>query len=405
MKSRSFTSTQLWLILGILLVAFNLRPAIMAVGPLVPLIREDTGISNSVAGMLTTIPLLSFAVFSLIAPRLGIRFGSHVAIFGALLTLFAGMLLRATAFVPTLLIGTILIGTGIAICNVLLPSIIKLSFPYKVGLMTSLYTAGMGLFASLASGVSVPLADNAGLGWSNALAIWGVLVLVALIIWFPQIRQKSNSEASPAPQKLTGAIWKEPVAWYVTLFMGFQSFLFYNTIAWLPDVLQSLGLSLVLAGWMLFLLQIISIPGNFAVPLIAAKSQDQKPIVVVICSFYIISLSGLIVLPNLPVIIISVLLMGFAQGMAFSLALTLLGLRASTPQDASRLSGMAQSLGYLVASIGPVFMGTLYDVFSTWQPFLYCLFIVTFFIFAFGWKASKNQYVFEKSFSSQSEAR
>ncbi|MBB5172512.1 CynX/NimT family MFS transporter [Texcoconibacillus texcoconensis] len=395
---------QIWLIVGILFVAFNLRPAIMAVGPLVPLIREDTGVSNSFAGMLTTIPLLSFAVFSLVAPKLSIRFGISITIFAALLTLFIGIILRSLEVIPALLIGTILIGTGIAICNVLLPSIIKLTFPYRIGIMTSLYTAAMGIFASLSAGISVPLAEEVGLGWSNALAVWGIIALLAMFFWIPQMRSDKGASSQQTSNATPRSIWKEPLAWYVTLFMGFQSFLFYNVIAWLPNVLHSLGLTLTLAGWMMFWMQILSIPGNFAVPIIASKTKNEKPIVAAVCSLYLVSFSGLLLTTNPTLVIIFVLVLGFAQGMAFSLALTLLGLRAPTPEDSSRLSGMAQSFGYLVASVGPVLMGTLYDLFQTWQPFLITLFAVNIVIFTFGWRAGEDRHVFEEKRSPAKEA-
>ncbi|WP_018922607.1 CynX/NimT family MFS transporter [Salsuginibacillus kocurii] len=386
-------------VLGILFISFNLRPAITAVGPLVPLIREDTGMSNSLAGSLTTIPLLSFAAFSLIAPKLGLRFGNNLAVFAALATLVTGIFLRTTGLITAILVGTALIGIGIAVCNVLLPGIIKFNFPQKVGIMTSIYTAGMGLFASIGSGLSIPLAETAGLGWEMTLAIWGLLGGLALVFWAPQLKGSVSARTSSAVAASVDhnhmPIWKSSLAWYVTLFMGLQSFVFYNMIAWLPDVLQSLGVSLAFAGWTLFLLQLIGIPFSFAVPLLATRLRNQQPIVVGICSLYVISMSGLLFLPNLPVIIISALCLGIGQGAAISLALTLLGLRAKEPQEAARLSGMAQSVGYLLAASGPVLMGVMYDTFSTWQPFLYTILVVSFLVLAFGLKAGQNRYIFE----------
>ncbi|WP_240374286.1 CynX/NimT family MFS transporter [Bacillus piscicola] len=384
------------LIAGIIVIAFNLRPAITAVGPLVPIIRESTGMSNSTAGLLTTIPLLSFAVFSLLAPKMGLRFGNHVAVFIALLILTAGTLVRSLPITALIFTGTALIGSGIAICNVLLPGIIKYSFPKKVGIMTSLYTAMMGLFASIGSGLSIPLAENVGLGWQMTLGVWAILSFVALLVWFPQInkdrKRKGEQPVKKAPRP-SGSIWSSPIAWQVTLFMGFQSFLFYTLITWIPDVLQELGVDLSLGGWMLFLLQIIGIPFSFMTPLLADKLKNQAPIVIGICTLYMLGIFGLLFIQNLPVIIISVLLMGISQGAAISLSLTFLSLRAANAQHAAMLSGMAQSFGYLLAATGPFLMGLLYDIFHTWRPYLFVLIAVVLIILTAGLKASRDRYV------------
>ncbi|SDH17646.1 MFS transporter, CP family, cyanate transporter [Alteribacillus persepolensis] len=394
-ESQANRKAAILLIIGIIFVAFNLRPAITSVGPLIPVIRESTGMSNSLAGTLTTIPLLSFAVFSLVAPKLGLRFGNQLAIFFALLTLAAGILIRSSGVIAFIFIGTALIGIGIAICNVLLPGVIKFSFPQKVGLMTSIYTMCMGTFASIGSGLSFPLSESLGLGWENALAVWVIITVVALIVWLPQIKGQSLRKTTAAQNgtaKSSASMWSSRVAWHVTLFMGFQSFLFYSLITWIPDVLQELGMSLSMAGWMLFWLQLVGIPFSFAAPILADKLENQKPIVTGICSLYFIGFTGLIFFSHLFIIIISVICLGIAQGAAISLALTMISLRAANARHASLLSGMAQSCGYLLAALGPVFMGFLYDTFHTWQPFLYVSFFIAICILWFGLHASENRY-------------
>ncbi|MFC5628665.1 CynX/NimT family MFS transporter [Aliibacillus thermotolerans] len=388
------------LICGILFISFNLRPSITSVGPLVPIIRDSTGMSNGVAGLLTAIPLLSFALFSLIAPKLGIRFGSHVSIFAALIILTGGIFIRSIGITFLIFAGTALVGIGIAICNVLLPGVIKLNFPQKVGVMTSIYTASMGLFASIGSGVSIPLSESLGLGWQWALAIWSVLTIIALFVWFPQIKRDKHIEKPSKMEwntNLSESIWASPLAWCVTLFMGFQSFLFYSVITWIPDVLQELGMNLSLAGGMLFLLQLVGIPFSFAAPILADKMTTQKPIVLGICTLYVLGFLGLIFYPTIPIIITAVIFIGIAQGAAISLALTLISLRAKTAKHASLLSGMAQSFGYFLAAIGPILLGILYDIYHTWSPFLYILLCVSFIILFFGMKGSVNRYIELKS--------
>ena len=325
------------------------------------------------------------------------RFGNEVSIFAALIILTAGIFIRSTESIIAIFAGTALVGVGIAICNVLLPAVVKFSFPQKIGLITSLYTASMGLFASIGSAISIPLSESLGFGWKVALAFWALMTVIAIIVWLPQLKHRQKLER---PQKFvqgsdeSKSIWTSSLAWFVTLFMGFQSFLFFSLVTWIPDILLELGLPLSTGGWMVFLLQFVGIPCSFAAPIIADKLNNQKPIVVAICSCYFFGFASLLMIPNMIVIVLSILFLGVAQGAAISLALTFLNLRTVNSQHASLLSGMAQSFGYLLASFGPILMGYMYDVFHTWKPLLIFLLIVSVFILFFGLKAGENRYVF-----------
>ena len=169
--------------MGIVFVAFNLRPAITSVGPLVAIIQDDLGLMHWSAGLLTSLPLIAFSFVSPIVPKLSNRLGNEQALILGLVILFIGIALRFMSVAFFLFAGTLLVGVGIAICNVLLPAIVKGKFPLKVGLMTSIYSTSMGLMASLASGVSIPLASGLNLGWQNTLIIWGIPAVLAIVIW------------------------------------------------------------------------------------------------------------------------------------------------------------------------------------------------------------------------------
>ncbi|WYP27072.1 MFS transporter [Alkalihalobacillus sp. FSL W8-0930] len=378
------------LIIGIAVIAFNLRPAITSVGPVIGEIRADFGLSNGAAGLITTLPLLSFAALSPLTPKLGQKLGFEGAIVAGLSLLLLGILLRATGLLSFLFIGTALVGVGIAICNVLLPGLAKLHFPLKVGLITSIYSTLMSIFAALASGITVPMADGLGLGWNTTLLLWGALVLLGLAVWVPQLRGK-NSEPKPVDvQPVSSSMWKSSIAWQVTLFMGLQSFLFYSSVAWLPEIMRSHGMSIVTAGWMLSIMQFAGVPGNFLAPIIAGKLKDQRGLVIVISILYFIGLIGLIYGGSTPFLVVSILFMGLASGSSISLALTFIGLRSANAKQASKLSGMAQSLGYLLAASGPIIIGLVFDWFHNWTAPLLMFMVVLIAMTGVGLGAGRN---------------
>src|SRR5215217_9094746 len=231
-------------VVGILLLAANLRPALTGVAPLIGEIRADTGISNGAAGLLTTLPLLAFALLSPVAPRVARRFGLEGVLLASLLVLAAGILLRWVGTVAALFLGTAILGAAIAFGNVLLPGLVKREFPERAGLMTSIYSTSLGISAALAAGVSVPLTKLDGIGWRGALAVWALPALLAGVAWLPQLG-RSDRPADPSARNSPGVrdLWRSPLAWQVTLFMGLQSLSYYVTLTWLPEILQAEGMS------------------------------------------------------------------------------------------------------------------------------------------------------------------
>ena len=364
------------LIVGILFIAINLRPAIATVGPLVSQIRESTGLSNSMLGLLTTLPLLAFGIVSSLTSLVTRRFGIGYTLLGAMLLIAIGIGIRSLDGIFYLFFGTILFGIGIAFGNVLLPSLTKQNFPKKSGIITSLYSAVMAIGASLAAGVSVPLSHSYGLGWRGTLGIWSILAIVALFVWIPQVSRFKKPLQTGSFIKAMLALVNKSLAWKIALFMGLQSMTFYIILAWLPEILQSRGFDPHFSGWMLSLSQATGIAGSVAVPLWASRKKNQQGIVLILCIFEAIGVLGLL-FSQMNMIVVWVSLIGFVLGGCFGLALLFIVLRSKDTTTTTELSGFAQSIGYLVAATGPIIFGKIFDLTGNWTyPLLLLLVIV-----------------------------
>ncbi|TWT67367.1 CynX/NimT family MFS transporter [Allorhodopirellula solitaria] len=369
-------SENLLLIAGILAVAVNLRPALASVGPLIDDIRLTTGLSNSTLGLLTTLPLIAFGVISTLTPLLTRRFGIGGTLLGAMALLATGAAMRAIASVPALYLGTLLIGIAIALGNVLLPSLAKRNFAAHSGWITSLYSGAMGLGASLAAGLSVPLADHFQLGWRGALGFWAIPAVLACLVWLPQLSRLKRSEPKRSFQKALHDLGRSALAWKVALFMGLQSLTFYVVLAWLPAILIDRAHDAEFSGWMLSLSQATGIAGSLIVPVLAGKQTDQRAVVLTLGVLELIGLAGLLFAPE-SWIALWVSLIGFVLGGSFGLALLFLVVRSREAETAVELSGMAQSIGYLVAATGPIVFGSLFDLTGGWTVSLVFLFAVS----------------------------
>ncbi len=381
------------LITGIIIISFNLRPAITSVGPLMSTIRDDIGLSNWSVGLLTSLPLITFAIMSPIAARLGNRYSNERIILLGLIVLLSGFAVRSITEIPLIFTGTILIGIGIAVCNVLLPGVVKDKFPLHVGLMTSVYSTAMGVSASVASGVSVPLAIDMDLGWQGALLVWSIPAVLGLLIWIFISNKRTSTSETTFLTETDSNIWKSPLAWQIAAYMGLQSFLFYVTISWLPEILHSNGMDKETAGWMLSLTQIIGLPASFIVPVIASKFTSQRVIVVIMGLISIVGYAGLLLGTTYTTLLISITLIGLALGGTFALALAFLGMRARNAKQAAALSGMAQAPGYLLAAVGPLLIGYLFDLTQAWTAPIITLIIVSTLVLLAGLGAGRNKYV------------
>ncbi len=383
----------LLLLLGILLLAANLRPSLTSVAPLIGEIRVDTGISRGVAGLLTTLPLLAFSLLSPVAPLVARRFGMERVLLASLLVLTAGIILRWADAVAALFLGTAILGAAIAVANVLLPGLIKREFPERAGLMTSVYTTSLGVSAALAAGVSVPLAQLDGIGWRGALALWAVPAFLAAVAWLPQLGRSDRPEDAGDPGfPATRDLLRSPLAWQVTLFMGLQSLGYYVTLTWLPEILQDDGMNASGAGWMLGLSQTVAILAMFLAPVMAERRPSQRGVVAVAAGLSGAGALGLLIAGSTAATL-WVVLLGLGQGASFSLALTFFALRAPDSKHAAALSGMAQSVGYLLAAGGPFLFGVLRDATGSWTAPLALLLAVTACLLISGLGAARDAHV------------
>lgn len=390
-----------WLLLiGVILVGSNLRVPLTSVGALISFIRDDLGISNALAGSITTLPLLAFALLSPFAPKIANRIGMEWTIAVSLILLIVGIAVRSLSGISFLFVGTLFIGLAIAIGNVLIPGIIKMNFPLRIGLMTGIYAVFMNVFGALGSGLSVPISSVGNIGWKGALGVWGVLAIIALLIWIPQLSKQQESQQANVGKGKKSNLWRSPLAWKITLFMGCQSLTFYTLITWLPDILHANGYNSNTAGWMVFLMQFSLIPFTFIIPIVAEKMKNQVGLSIATASLFIIGFAGLLQGSSLLVPLWAILL-GIAGGSAFSLSMMFFTLRTKDGKEAAELSGMAQSFGYLLAAVGPVLVGALHDVSNGWGMPLTLLIVISVLILIAGIASGKERLVSDSTEHSQ----
>ncbi len=388
------------LLAAILGISFCLRAPITSIGSLAGLIRDDLGVTNGFVGFITTLPLISFAVCSPFISKISDRIGIGKTMLAGLIAIVAGGFLRSYTSTIGLLIGTGLIGVGISVANVLIPSIVTLKFPERIGIITSLYITSMGIFASIGAGASYPLAQ-AGLGWKSASFVWSGVALLAICVWIPQRKielQVTALEAQSIPPSKRferNSVWKSHLAWYITLFMGLQSLNFYSLTAWVPSILQGYGISPISAGYMALWFQLVGIPASFVTPILAAKAKNQKMIVIGFCISYFLGLGMLMFFHSNGAVLLALLLLSNGGAASFSWSMVMVSLKAEDAEEAVELSGMSQSIGYLLAAVGPTLCGVIYDITGKWMIVLNLFFGITLLMIITGILAAKREKLFD----------
>jgi MFS transporter, CP family, cyanate transporter len=379
--------------LGIIFVSFNLRAPITSVGPVIDLIQAEYSLSNSMAGFITTVPLLAFAIFSPFVAKINHKFGHGLTMGGGLILIIIGELVRSYTGVFGLFIGTIFLGLGIAIGNVLIPSVIKHKFKKNVGNIISIYITSMCISAALGAGVSIP-ASNV-FGWNTSLAMWVVLAFMALFIWLPQLKKTeeydNNDDLAIQEAMISKSIWKSPLAWWVTLYMGTQSLLFYTLITWIPSIIIFKGFDSHFAGMMVLFFQLVGLPATLLVPIIANKIKHQKLIATIIALNYLLGMILFLFATSSMEIIVSMVFIGIGMGGAISLAIGFITLRTPHSKKAAELSGMSQSAGYLLAAVGPILLGFMFDITKSWTSSIIVLIVAVVLLTLFGLKAGRNE--------------
>ncbi|MFF5337493.1 CynX/NimT family MFS transporter [Streptomyces sp. NPDC013181] len=358
--------------LGLVLTAVNLRPAITSLGALLEEVRDGLHMSGSVAGVLTSVPPLCFAVFGVMAPRLARRFGPGAVVCAGMAAITAGLIIRPlVGGTAGFLAASALALMGIAVSNVLMPVIVKRWFPDRIGSMTGLYSMALALGTSLAAAVTVPLTDAMGGGWKAGLGIWAVLAAAAILPWLPLVRDRATTHDTPAgdrtgaqPQAAVLRITRSRTAWALACFFGLQATAAYITMGWMPQIFRDAGVSAGTAGVLLALIMAMGVPLAFVIPRVAGRMRHQGPIVVLLGACGLTGYAGLYLAPAGGAWVWA-LLLGISN-CAFPLALTMIGMRARSGAGVVRLSAFAQSTGYLISIPGPLLVGVLYQHSGGW---------------------------------------
>ncbi|GHJ38546.1 MFS transporter [Streptomyces sp. TS71-3] len=390
------------LIVGMVLAALNLRPAVTSLGALLEDVRDDLGMNGSIAGLLTSMPPFCFAVFGIMAPRLARRFGPAAVVCGGMVAITAGLALRPLAGgTASFLAGTALALMGVAFGNVLMPVIVKRWFPDRVGPMTGLYSMALSLGTSLAAALTVPFTHALGGEWRAGLGTWAVLGGIAALAWIPLARRRDGGPADQGDTRVeepgeAGASAQEPglaareagapaqanagvdgtgaggglriarsrIAWLLAVFFGLQASGAYITMGWLPQIFRDAGVSAGTAGLLVAFTMVIGVPLAFVIPRAAARMPHQGPIVVVLGVCGLAGCAGLYLAPAAGAVAWAGLL--GVSNCAFPLALTMVGMRARTGAGVAQLSAFAQSVGYLISIPGPLLVGVLYQHSGGW---------------------------------------
>jgi MFS transporter, CP family, cyanate transporter len=374
-----------------LLVA-NLRPALTSVGPLVGVIRSSLNLSGAEVGLLGTLPLLFFAGISPLA-RLGEVFGIERTLAGCLGLAVAGITMRSEGSIAALFVGTAIFSTGIAVANVLVPSLIKRDFPHQVGPVTTAYVMVMSLTAAAATGLAVPLSVHLPGGWRSSLGVWAVFAALALACWLPVTRRENVGIQAPQPSEgaAAPAVWRSVLAWQVTIFMGVQFLIYYVTIGWIPLFLGAHGFATADAGWLLTLYQMVGFAVGFFAPALLRQGRDQRALAAAASLITAGSILGLVAVPRMASLWLTI--GGASFGLTFILAFALIGMRTADHRQAAALSTMSQASAYLIAATGPIAFGWLRDLSASWTVPMTCLLAVAIIQCVVGFGAGREGHV------------
>ncbi|AZA76594.1 MFS transporter [Chryseobacterium sp. G0186] len=381
-------------VLVVILISSNLRSPIVAVSPVLGEVRDVLHLDNFQVSLLTSIPLFMFAVCSVLVSRFSSKLGISKLLMYSLIILSFGLFLRISGSLLLLFLGSVFIGLGICIGNVVTPGYVKNNFPKQIGLMTGIFAVSMNLTAALASGFSVKIGEWTGFGWRGSLGIWLIIAALGfLVLLLEFIFNKKNSDH---PKTTLGTsdfnMFKSSQAWNISIFMGLQSLFYYCMVAWLPSFLTDYNMPGESSGWVLFVIQITMIPITFCCPIIASKMKDQRVLILFICALMFES-TMMFVFLKAQWIYVNAVIIGISNGLSFSLSILFFSTRTKSGINAVKISGMAQSVGYLIAAFGPPIFGKLHDWDASWNISFYFLSIAVLIMFFFGIKAARHKYV------------
>ena len=377
---------------AIVLTALNLRTAVASVGPVLQELEAGLGISSGLAGLITTMPVICFSIIGFAGPTLSARYRDSHVLSAALVTMSAGLVVRAAA--PTFalfLAGTVLAMVGGALGNVLLPSLVKRYFPGRTGLLVGAYSTAMALGATAAAVATAPIAAAVGAdGWRWALGVWAVPAVLAAVPWLFVPARKGAGRDTHTAVRLRD-LRHSRMALAVMLFFAVQGLEAYVIIGWVAQYLRDSGLSAATAGLLLGLNQFIGIPLSAVVPALVVRPRLQRPLLVAFLTCYAVGWTGLWLAPRTaPWLWMVVLAVAMAL---FPMILTLIGLRARTPETTAALSTFVQSWGYAIAGAGPLLVGVLRGVTGSYVP-MFVLVLSGVAVLAWtGWLITRERYV------------
>ena len=397
-------------LLGVILMGACLRAPITAVGVLISSIRADLGLSAAAAGMITTIPLLAFAFVSPFVSAIGRKKGYERTLALGLLVTLCGCLLRSVFGVAGLFAGM----TATAYADVLAPTVIKLRKPDAIGIYMGIYAVAMAVGSGIAAAISAPLAVRLPMGWKGALLLWAILLAAGAALWYvlhlgrPEGKIAGSAAEEATVSESTGAetvgavamtakatgtksLYKDAMAWWVTIMTGVQSLLYYCFVAWLPTILADKGFAAETAGALTTLNQLAGLPMSFFIPILAARKKEQKGLALLMGAVYLGGMGLLFATTDGTFIAVALILAGLGAGSAMSLGTTVLTLRAADADCAARLAGMSQLAGYLLAAVGPTMFGFLYDRTGGWTAGFMCMFAAILVMTATGVLAGRNR--------------
>lgn len=368
-------------VVALMLAAANLRGGLVIIGPLVSDIRTSLEISAAEFGLLMTLPLICFGVISLLVPSLAKRIEPLRVVLVAILVIALGAGLRLISDYPSMLFGTFLLGIGIAVLNVLIPGLIKGLFPAQSGSLTGLYSLVLTTGATLSVFSAIPMRDLFD-NWHAPMVVWAIFPLITAIVWLPMLKVRFTPKNQT---EISSSVWRLPRAWALTVFMGFQSALFYILATWLPRLMMDQGYTDAEAGALTSLLILAGLPAAFLIPVVAAKLESQRSLVLFIFVSGVSGLLGLLWYPQ-EFAELWISLLGIYGGSSLSLALVLFAVKAKDMRQATALSAMVQGLGYLGASISPSLVGAVYDLTQEWTAVLWGLITLVIIQTLAGWK-------------------
>ena len=357
-----------FLIPGIVMIGIALRAPFTVLPIVLTDIAEGLQVPVSSLGLLTSLPLIMFALCSVFAPRLAQKMSLEKLFALVLLVLTLGSLIRVFNL-PLLYTGTIILGAAIAVLNVLLPSLIQANQPHRVGLLTTLYITSMGLSITILSALAVPIVQMSS--WQGLIWLSTLICFVILLIWLPNVKYSHRLAAKQQGKQEHGSLLKNPRVWALILFGGLQSLLFYTSMTWLPTLGQQAGLSTDTTGLLAAVFSLISLPFSMTIPSLTARLKARQRLVMI----SLVSAAGLIGIAMLLIRtdsfaywLILNLLIGMSVSALFPYLMVTFSLKTSTPAQTAQLSGLAQTGGYILAAFGPSLFGYSFDLFHSWTP-------------------------------------